>query len=341
MEAAEPLAPAPFPAPRVAKGIAWEMHQVDYKDYYRTLGVGRKASGSEIKKAYRRLARQYHPDVNGGDAAAEQRFKEVNEAYAVLSDRTKRRTYDKFGAQWKQYEQSGQSFDWSQWYNAGGAERQQARTVSSEEFEQMFGGVGGGSFSDFFQQLFGGSQASPRGGLGATQQPNFGHIRGEQSIPVEITLEEAFCGTKRTIQQGSSRFEVSVPPGVRTGSKVRAGDLVMSVTVLAHRTYAVEGTNLRTRVPIDLFVALLGGELHVPTLQGVVALVIPPDTQNGRVFRLKGQGMPQIPDQTKRGDLMVEVMVELPVPLSAEAKRRFQSLQSEAANVRSTVPSSL
>ena len=121
---------------------------MDYKDYYAILGLRRKASASEIKKAYRKLARKYHPDVNSGDAAAEQKFKEINEAYAVLSDETKRRTYDKFGAQWKQYEQSGQSFDWSQWYNAGGAERQQSRAVSPEEFEQMFGGGSSGGNSD-------------------------------------------------------------------------------------------------------------------------------------------------------------------------------------------------
>ena len=128
---------------------------MDYRDYYAVLGVRRKASADDIKKAYRKLARKYHPDVNDGDAAAEQKFKEISEAYAVLSDDAKRRTYDKFGAQWKQYEQSGQNFDWSQWYNAGGAERQQGRSVSPEEFEQMFGGMAGGgssfliSFSSF------------------------------------------------------------------------------------------------------------------------------------------------------------------------------------------------
>ena len=138
---------------------------MDYKDYYSVLGLRRKASASDIKKAYRKLAREYHPDVNGGDAAAEQKFKEINEAYAVLSDDTKRRTYDKFGAQWKQYEQSGQSFDWSQWYNAGGAERQQGRKVSPEEFEQMFGGMGGGgsSFLISFSSYLAGTDPAAQG----------------------------------------------------------------------------------------------------------------------------------------------------------------------------------
>ncbi len=305
---------------------------MDYKDYYAVLGLRRKASASDIKKAYRKLARKYHPDVNSGDAAAEQRFKEINEAYAVLSDETKRRTYDKFGAQWKQYEQSGQSFDWSQWYNAGGAERQQGRAVSPEEFEQMFGGGGGGSFSDFFQQLFGGGPAQPRKGHRPAPQPSFGRPKSDQTVPVEVTLEEAFCGTKRTIQQGAARFEVTIPAGVKTGSKVRAGGLIMTVTVQPHKDFVMDGSDLHTKVPVDLYVALLGDEVHVETLQGTVALVIPADTQNGKVFRLKGQGMPDVRDNNKRGDLLVEVMVELPVPLSLEARRHFESLQRNSSD---------
>ena len=310
---------------------------MDYKDYYAVLGVRRKASAEDIKKAYRKLARKYHPDVNDGDAAAEQRFKEISEAYAVLSDEAKRRTYDKFGAQWQQYEQSGQNFDWSQWYNAGGAERQQGRTVSPEEFEQMFGGIAGGgsSFSDFFQQLFGGGPAQTRRGTRQAPHPSFGRPKSGQTVPVEISLEEAFVGTKRTVQQGDSRFEVTIPAGVRTGSKVRAGDLIMKVSVQPHKEYEVEGIDLRTKVAVDLFVALLGGEARVNTMQGAVALTIPPDTQNGKVFRLKGQGMPDVKDNKNRGDLLVETVVELPVPLSVEAKRLVESLQRESPNVNS------
>ncbi len=311
---------------------------MDYRDYYAVLGVRRKASADDIKKAYRKLARKYHPDVNGGDAAAEQRFKEISEAYAVLSDDAKRRTYDKFGAQWKQYEQSGQSFDWSQWYNAGGAERQKGRTVSPEEFEQMFGGMAGGgsAFSDFFQQLFGGVPTQTRRGARQTPHPSFARPNSDQTVPVEIALEEAFMGTKRTVQQGDSRFEVTIPPGVRTGSKVRAGDLIMTVSVQPHKEFEVVGTDLRTKVYVDLFVALLGGEARVNTLQGAVALTIPPDTQNGKVFRLKGQGMPDVKDSKNRGDLLVEVVVELPVPLSMEAKRLVESLQRESPDIGST-----
>ncbi len=311
---------------------------MDYRDYYAVLGVRRKASADDIKKAYRKLARKYHPDVNGGDAAAEQRFKEISEAYAVLSDDAKRRTYDKFGAQWKQYEQSGQNFDWSQWYNAGGAERQQGRTVSPEEFEQMFGGMAGGgsSFSDFFQQLFGGVPAQTRRAARQTSHPSFARPNSDQSVPVEIALEEAFMGTKRTVQQGESRFEVTIPAGVRTGSKVRAGDLIMTVSVQPHKEFEVVGTDLRTKVYVDLFVALLGGEARVNTLQGAVALTVPPDTQNGKVFRLKGQGMPDVKDSKNRGDLLVEVVVELPVPLSMEAKRLVESLQRESPDIGST-----
>ena len=308
---------------------------MDYKDYYAVLGVRRKASVEDIKKAYRKLARKYHPDVNDGDAAAEQRFKEISEAYAVLSDEAKRRTYDKFGAQWQQYEQSGQNFDWSQWYNAGGAERQQGRSVSPEEFEQMFGGMAGGgsSFSDFFQQLFGGGPAQTRRATRQAPHPSFGRPKSGQTVPVEIALEEAFVGTKRTVQQGDSRFEVTIPAGVRTGSKVRAGDLIMTVSVQPHKEFEADGTDLRTKVPVDLFVALLGGEARVNTMQGAVALTIPPDTQNGKVFRLKGQGMPDVKDNKNRGDLLVEVVVALPVPLSVEAKRLVESLQRESPDL--------
>ena len=305
---------------------------MDYKDYYAILRLRRKASASDIKKAYRKLARKYHPDVNGGDAASEQKFKEINEAYAVLSDETKRRTYDKFGAQWKQYEQSGQSFDWSQWYNAGSAERQQGRAVSPEEFEQMFGGGGGSSFSDFFQQLFGGGPVQPRRGQRPPHQPSFGRPNSGQTVPLEITLEEAFCGTKRTIQQGTSRFEVTIPAGVKTGSKVRAGDLIMTVAVQPHKDFVMDGSDLHTKVPVALYVALLGGEGRVPSLQGPLALTIPADTQNGKVFRLKGQGMPDVRDNKKRGDLLVEVMVELPVPLSLEARRHFETLHRASSD---------
>ena len=305
---------------------------MNFRDYYAVLGLRRKASASEIKKAYRELARKYHPDVNGGDQAAEQKFKEINEAYTVLSDQSKRQTYDKFGAHWKQHEQTGQNFDWSQWYNAGGAERQQNRAVSPEDFEQMFGG-GNSSFSDFFQQLFGGGMAQPRKGQRPPNQGSLGRPNNAQTVPVEITLPEAFNGTRRTVQQGASRFEVKIPPGVKSGSKVRAGDLVMTIAVQPHKDFAMDGSDLRTKVPISLYTALLGGEARVPTLEGgALALTVPADTQNGKVFRLKGQGMPNLKDSSKRSDLLVEVMVELPVPLSLEERRYFENLQKESSD---------
>ena len=163
-------------------------------------------------------------------------------------------------------------------------------------------------------------------------QPSFGRPISDQTVPVEITLEEAFCGTKRTIQQGAARFEVTIPAGVKTGSKVRAGGLIMTVTVQPHKDFVMDGSDLHTKVPVDLYVALLGGEIHVETLQGTLALVIPADTQNGKVFRLKGQGMPDVRDNNKRGDLLVEVVVELPVPLSLEARRHFESLQRTSSD---------
>jgi DnaJ-class molecular chaperone len=135
------------------------------------------------------------------------------------------------------------------------------------------------------------------------------------------------------VQQGETRFEVTIPAGVKTGSKVRAGDLIMTVAVQPHKEFEMDGNDLRTKVPVDLFAALLGGEVRVPTLQGAVALTVPPDTQNGKVFRLKGQGMPDLRDSKNRGDLLVEVAVELPVPLSVEARRLFETLQRESPEI--------
>ncbi len=312
---------------------------MNYKDYYQTLGVKKSASADEIKKAYRKLARKHHPDVNPGDKAAEEKFKDVNEAYEVLSDPEKREKYDRFGAEWQQYSRAGgrpEDFNWSAWGSGPGGGTQY-RTVSPEEFEQMFGGGGSGGFSDFFETLFGGGRrtTSGFGGFGAddifssgratTRQPQ------RQEHTVEITLEEAFNGTTRTLQwQDGRRIEAKIPRGVRTGSKVRLsgasngtgqGDVYLNVEVLPHPTYERDGDNLRMTLPVDLFTALLGGKLAVPAIDKTVNLTIPAGSANGRVFRLNKLGMPRLRQPDERGDLYVTINVELPRNLSEEEKK--------------------
>jgi len=305
---------------------------MEYKDYYKILGVDRNAEEKEIKKAYRKLARQHHPDVNPGDKVAEERFKGINEAYEVLSDPEKRQKYDQLGSSWQQWQRTGKDpggFDWSQWSSGaqpGGGVRVEYRDLG--DLGDIFGGR---DFSDFFQSVFGGMgapQARPRRGQDYTQ-------------PVEITLEEAFQGTTRMIQKDGRRLEVKIPPGVKTGSKVRvagegspgmaggtSGDLYLEVAVLPHSTLEREGDDLRCELPVDLYTVVLGGEVEVPTLGGGVMLKIPPGTQGGRTFRLRGKGLPNLRNPKKRGDLYARLRVQVPKKLNPREEELFHELAS-------------
>jgi curved DNA-binding protein len=322
---------------------------MQYRDYYQSLGVSKDAPQDEIKRTYRKLARQYHPDVNPGDKVAEDRFKEINEAYEVLSDPEKRKKYDQFGSQWQQYERTGgrpEDF-WQQWGGAQGRPGARATytTVNPEDLQDIFGeGAGQGGFSDFFETLFG------RGGMGAQGSPGFGPERGSRTRPrrgrdtehtVQVTLEEAFRGTTRSLQwEGGRQVQARIPPGVRTGSRVRfkgegapgpagseAGDLYLKVEVVPHAVFQRDGDDLRLSVPVDLYTALLGGQVEVTTLERPLRLTIPPETNNGRVFRLRGQGMPRLRQPEQRGDLFATVEVQLPRDLSDQEKQLFEQLR--------------
>lgn len=305
---------------------------MEYKDYYRILGVEKVASEKDVKQAYRRLARKYHPDVNPNNKAAQEKFKEINEAYQVLSDSDKRRKYDELGVNWQAYEQyqraGGQGpFQWG----GGGA---QYRTVTPEEFENIFGGLGGdlGGFSDFFRTFFGGGFETVRA------QPR---ARRGQDIeqPVEISLEEAYRGATRILHKDGRRLEIKIPAGVKTGSKIRyagegtpgtrgasAGDLYLRVQIAAHPTFEREEDDLRCEIPVDLYTAILGGEVNVPTLKGQLALKIPAETQAGRTFRLVGQGMPRLNEPNAFGDLYAKVRATLPERLTAAERELFEKL---------------
>ena len=286
---------------------------MNYRDYYQTLGLGKNAGQDEIKKAYRKLARKYHPDMNPDDTTAEEKFKELNEAYEVLSDPTKREKYDRFGSQWQQYERGGgrpEDFDWSQWTTRPGGQSY-TRTVTPEELEQILGGGFGGSrggmggFSDFFETLFGGSMGR-QPGAGRRTAPTRRGRDSEQSVM--ISLEDAFHGTSVSLQwEGGRRIEAKVPPGVRTGSRVRLsgqgesgmsggppGDLYLKVSVRPHDLFKRDGDNLKINVPVDLYTALLGGTISVRAIDRTLEMNIPPETPNGKVFRLRGMGMPKL-----------------------------------------------
>jgi molecular chaperone DnaJ len=346
---------------------------MEYKDYYQTLGVGRSASADEIKKAFRKLARKYHPDINPGDQAAETKFKEINEAYEVLSDAEKRKKYDQFGSDWNRYQQAGSGgFDWSQYINQPGGARVD---FGSGGFGGFGGasGFGGGSqsgFSDFFESMFGtmgGRRTSGFGGGGSRSQ------RGQNyEQVVDITLEEAYNGTQRQIRletpqvcaacdgtgvqnsnlcstcggtgvagQQTRTLTVKIPAGIESGGKVRVsgeggpginggprGDLYLLVNVLPHERYERDGLDLRYRAPIDLYTLLLGGEARIGLMNGkTLTLQIPANTQNGKVFRIRGQGLPK-PGTEQRGDLYVIAEAQLPTELSTRERELVQELRN-------------
>ena len=316
---------------------------MDYKDYYQILGVNKSASTDEIKKAYRTLARKFHPDVHPGDTVAESQFKDINEANEVLSDPDKRQKYDRFGSEWRSFERGGgsaQDFNWGQW--GAGARGGGTQTVSPEEFAQMFGSGGAGGFSDFFETLFGRGARTSSGGFGFNQcAAGAQSLRGQDmEHEVEITLEEALNGATRSLQFSDGRsFTAKIPRGVKTGSKVRlsgkgqpgaggqAGDLFLKIKVLPHGRFQRKADDLYVDVPIDLFTAMLGGKTDVIGLDKTVKLNIPPETANGKKFRLSGLGMPRLRKPDERGDLYAKIKVMLPQNLSEEEKKLLSQWQ--------------
>lgn len=298
---------------------------MDYKDYYKVLDVDLHASVDEIKKAYRKLARRYHPDVNPNDKVAAEHFAEINEANEVLTDAEKRARYDRLGSNWRAHQQTseGKEFDWSEWISAA---HKNGGLVNLDEILKNSNRSGG--FSDFFEVVFGGMPPT--------------HSTAEQgqdyNQKVEISLEEAFNGVSRILRIGERRIEIKIPRGAKSGTKVRVrgegregeggvkGDLYLEIVVTPHPVFERTGDDLQTELPVDLYTAILGGEASVPTLKGKIKLRIPPETQSGRTFRLKGQGMPQLKQPDERGDLYAKVVVQLPQNLTPDEIALFEEL---------------
>ncbi|AYA37888.1 J domain-containing protein [Hymenobacter oligotrophus] len=306
---------------------------MEYKDYYQILGVEKNATKDQIKKAYRKLARQYHPDVNPNNAEAERKFKEVNEANEVLSDDEKRRKYDQLGADWQRYQQAGGrggfggqgGFDWSQYASQGGG----------------FGGFGGahdfadaGDFSDFFSSFFGGMG----GGHGRTHsaRPAAGH---DLQAEMELTLEEAYHGGPRTVVLGERKLRINIKPGVEDGQTIRLrdqgapgrhggpnGSLLITFRIQPDARYVRTGPDLTLDVPVSLYKALLGGEQVVETLGGPVKVKIKPETANGTRLRLRGKGFPVYGHVGQHGDLYLRLQVQLPQQLSTQEQELFRQL---------------
>lgn len=301
---------------------------MEYKDYYKILGADRTADDKAIKQAYRRLARKFHPDVNKAKGATE-RFKEINEANEVLSDPEKRKRYDSLGPDWQRYAQAGAS--------------------PFEGFRVHFGGRGAdlgdlGDFSDFFKSIFGdlgvrGSDVFADLGEELRGRRGFRQAGGEDTeAPVEVTLEEAYHGTTRTVSVNGRHLEVKIPAGVDTGSRVRVagrgvsgraraghGDLYLTVTVRPHPFFERKGNDLYLELPLTIPEAALGTEVRVPTLKGMVSMKIPPETSTGKTFRLPGYGMPHLKGDGA-GDQYVRIKVVVPSGLSARERQLFEEL---------------
>jgi curved DNA-binding protein len=316
---------------------------MEYKDYYKILGVDKNASEKEIKSAFRKLARKYHPDVNPDDPGAETRFKEINEAYEVLGDSEKRAKYDQLGSEWRHWQQAGGGpgdFDWSRWAAGSGGGRVNVRYGTPDDFEDLFGGAS--PFSDFFNSIFGGQAGAGRGAPGFG---GFGYqprVRRGQDLEhrVEISLAEAYHGTSRMLSKDGRRLEVKIPAGAKSGTRVRvrgegssgaaggqAGDLYLRVKVAGDPRFERKGDDLHTTVQTDLYTAVLGGEVRAPTLAGDVKLKIPAGSQNGQIFRLRGKGMPRLRHTSEHGDLYVRLDVRLPAKLTPEQQRLFEQLR--------------
>ncbi len=287
---------------------------MDYKDYYKILGVERKAGEDEIRKAYRKLAKQYHPDYNPNDKKAEEKFKEINEAYEVLSDSKKRSHYDRLGSDYSQWQRRGAPGNFN-WDSYGGSR------VNMDDINDLFGG-GGGGFSDFFQTIFGmGGRQSSRASMQGYQQD------------LEISLEEAYKGTTRLLDSDGKKKQVRIPAGVRSGSKVRVAgagpngmDLYLIVDVPEDKRFERRGDDLHATATVSVFTAILGGDADVETFEGKIKLNIPAGTQPEQVFRLAGRGMPNLKTPTAKGDMYIRVKVQVPKYLNAKQRELLEEV---------------
>jgi len=311
---------------------------MEYKDYYNVLGVKKTATQDEIKKSYRKLALKYHPDKNKDNKEAEEKFKEINEANEVLSDKDKRKKYDELGENWKYHQQSGgaqdQGFDWSQYANQGSGYTQYSYGQDQGD------SFGGSNFSDFFETLFGGGGGFSSSGKGGRSRAARANMRGEDlSAEMSISLEDAYKGTEKMFELSGQSIKLKIKPGIASGQTLRlsgkggkgvsggsSGDLLLTIHVLQDPVYERKSDDLYTDVKVDLYTAVLGGKATLKTFKGNINLNIPKEAQSGKVLRLQGLGMPKYGKANEFGDMYAKIIVETPVNLNERELKLFQEL---------------
>ena len=321
---------------------------LEYKDYYSTLGVTKDATAAEIKKTYRKQAAKFHPDRNPGNKRAEKKFKEIGEAYEVLKDPEKRKLYDRVGSDWKRYQQAGakaDDFNWSGYSDQGRRERVHIDPEDLFGKSQRGSGGANSTFSSFFETIFGGGDpfggrqqqqrtGNPRSREGAGGTPQ----NSEAELPIHLT--EVLKGVEKQLRVNGEKVKVKIPPGIEDGKRLKLkgkgslgnrgvrGDLFLKIRIKEEEGFERDGWNITQTVPLDLYTALLGGELSAHTLEGKIRLTIPPETENGKIFRLKGRGVPEFKNPEKRGDYFIKTKVVLPKGLTQEEKGLIKKLMA-------------
>lgn len=304
---------------------------MEYRDYYKIMGIERNANADEVKRAFRNLALKYHPDRNPGNKSAEEKYKEISEAYEVLRDPQRRTRYDRIGDSYIRWKKSGKvgNFNWEDWFSKSHSRNRTSVESASEDIPSSTGN----SFSEFFTLIFGGG-AQKNSTRSETKKTNYEH-------PININLEEAYSGTERTIHVEGRPFKVKIPAGSKTGTKVRmagAGpsdpkgqkqDLLLVVHVSPDVRFEIDGEDLYTEIEIDIYMAVLGGQVKVPTPGGDILLTIPAGTQPDQTFRITDRGMPRLHNPQQRGNLFTKVKILIPRNLSAKQHSLFEQLRQQ------------
>lgn len=305
---------------------------MEFKDYYKILGIGKTASQDEIKKAYRKLAKINHPDKNPDNKAAEARFKEISEAYEVLSDKENRQKYDQYGANWKYADETKAQ-------NGPGYSGPRGGNYSTYQGDPNDFFTDERGFSDFFYQMFGGNNPFGKNTQGGRKP--FSQKGDDYQAELPVTLEEVFSGNQRTFQVNGKSLRIKIKPGMQTGKKLRLpgeggpglngnppGDLYLYIKIEPNPNFQIEGFDLKTEVKVDIYTLMLGGKVEIPTPGGLIRINIQPETEPGKTIKISGKGLPENEKKTKAGNLYVTLQAKIPHHLSEKEKDLLKELAS-------------